>query len=267
MPGTADGAWLLARSSFEMTTHAITWSILWPALIAGMIVASTHVPLGMQVLRKGIVFIDLAIAQIAGFGVITADALSLESGAMVQTSALVAAIAGALLLTWTEKKFPDVQEAIIGVSFVLAATAALILLANNPRGAEHMKDILVGQILWVNPSSLWLQALLSAVVLAIWFFFGARIDRVGFYVLFACAVTLSVQLVGLYLVFATLIIPALATREFKRRQLLLAYALACGGYALGLAVSAWLDWPSGPVIVWAIALIGIAAYALGPRKT
>ena len=250
-----------------MTTHAVTWGILWPAFIAGLIVAASHVPLGTQVLRKGIVFINLAIAQIAGFGVIAADALQFESGTMVQISALVAAIAGALLLTWTEKKFPDVQEAIIGVAFVLAATAALILLANNPHGAEHMKDILVGQILWVNPNTLWLQALISAIILGVWFGIGARIGRVGFYVLFACAVTMSVQLVGLYLVFATLIVPALATREYPRKQLIAAYGVALVGYALGLALSAWLDWPSGPVIVWTIAISGMLAYALRSRKT
>lgn len=249
-----------------MTTHAVTWSILWPAFIAGSIVAASHVPLGMQVLRKGIVFIDLAIAQIAGLGVVAADALALESGTMVQISALTAAIAGALLLTWTEKKFPEVQEAIIGVTFVLAATAALILLANNPHGAEHMKDILVGQILWVNPNSLGLQAAITAIILAIWYGLGTRIGRVGFYVLFACAVTMSVQLVGLYLVFATLIIPALATREYRRKQLVIAYIVALVGYALGLALSDWLDWPSGPVIVWTIAIVGILAYALRSRR-
>ncbi len=220
----------------------------------------------MLVLRKGIVFIDLAIAQIAGFGVIAADALALESGTMVQVSALIAAIAGALLLTWTEKKFPEVQEAIIGVTFVLAATAALILLANNPHGAEHMKDILVGQILWVNPDTLWLQASVSAIILAIWFGLGKRIGRVGFYVLFACTVTMSVQLVGLYLVFATLIIPALATRDYLQNQLNVAYVVAVVGYALGLTLSASLDWPSGPVIVWTIAIAGIFAYALRSRR-
>jgi zinc/manganese transport system permease protein len=246
-----------------MTTHALTWSILWPAFIAGLIVAASHVPLGMQVLRKGIVFIDLAIAQIAGLGVIAADALEFESGTMVQISALVAAIGGALLLTWTEKKFPEVQEAIIGVAFVLAATAALIVLANNPHGAEHMKDILVGQILWVNASTLWLQALISAIILGIWFGLRARIGRVGFYVLFACAVTMSVQLVGLYLVFATLIIPALATREYRHKQLFIAYLVALVGYGFGLTLSAWLDWPSGPVIVWTIAIVGVLAYSLG----
>ncbi len=248
-----------------MTTHAITWSILWPALIAGLIVTASHVPLGMQVLRKGIVFIDLAIAQIAGFGVVIADSLGIEGGALVQVSALATAIAGALVLTWTEKKFPEVQEAIIGVTFVLAATAALILLSSNPHGAEHMKDILVGQILWVSPEDLLLQGVISAIILTVWFSLGARIGRIGFYVLFACAVTMSVQLIGIYLVFATLIIPALATREYRRRQLVFAYLVAIVGYALGLTLSAWLDWPSGPVIVWAVAIAGILAYASRSR--
>ena len=105
--------------------------------------------------------------------------------------ALATAIAGALVLTWTEKKFPEVQEAIIGVTFVLAATAALILLSSNPHGAEHMKDILVGQILWVSPEDLLLQGVISAIILTVWFSLGARIGRIGFYVLFACAVTMS----------------------------------------------------------------------------
>ena len=248
-----------------MNIHSVEWSILWPAFIAGLLVTATHVPLGMQVLRKGIVFIDLAIAQIAGLGVIAADAFGFEGTAVVQISALSAALLGALLLTWTDKKFPEVQEAIIGVTFVLAATAAVMFLASNPHGAEHMKDILVGQILWVNPSNLPLEALIYAAILAIWFGLGARIGRVGFYMLFACAVTVSVQLVGLYLVFTSLILPPLATRRYANKQLPRAYALGAAGYALGLWLSAWLDLPSGAVIVWAMAALGILVHAFSPK--
>ena len=107
-----------------MSGSALDWSILGPALIAGLLVTATHVPLGMQVLARGIVFIDLAIAQIAGCGVLIADRMGFEAeGIAVQVSALAAALAGALLLTWTEKIWPDVQEAVIGVVFVLGATA------------------------------------------------------------------------------------------------------------------------------------------------
>ena len=94
-----------------MTTHAIDWPILLPALVAGLLVLVTHVPLGKQVLSKGIVFIDLAIAQIAGLGVIAANAVGWEAqGWQVQATALSAALAGAALLTWTDKRFADKQR-------------------------------------------------------------------------------------------------------------------------------------------------------------
>ena len=118
-----------------MSWSALDWTILGPALVAGLLVTATHVPLGMQVLARGIVFIDLAIAQIAGCGVLLADRMGFEAeGIAVQVSALLAALAGGLLLTWTEKAWPDVQEAVIGVVFVLGATGGLLLLASNPHG-------------------------------------------------------------------------------------------------------------------------------------
>ena len=250
-----------------MNTAALDLGLLWPALIAGLLVTATHVPLGAQVLSRGIVFIDLAIAQIAGLGVISADWLGFEpQGWAVQVSALTAALAGALLLTWTERRWPDVQEALIGVIFILAASGALIVLAANPHGAEHLKDLLVGQILWVAPSRLPLVAAAYALILLVWFALGARVGRVAFYLLFACAVTVSVQLVGLYLVFTTLIVPALATRRMVRGRLVAGYALGAVGYALGLLVSALTDWPSGPAIVWVMTGLAVIVFACAPRR-
>lgn len=241
-----------------MTMAAIDVSILWPALAAGLLVTATHAPLGAQVLARGIVFIDLAIAQIAGLGVVLADSAGVEAhGWEVQIYALSAALAGALLLTWTEKRWPEVQEAIIGAAFVLAASAALLLLASNPHGGEHLRELLVGQILWVTPGALAFVAVVYAIALAVWFSSGARLGRVGFYVMFAAVVTISVQLVGLYLVFSTLIIPALATRRMARGRLASAYAIGGAGYALGLAVSSLTDWPTGPAIVWMMAVAAL----------
>jgi zinc/manganese transport system permease protein len=249
-----------------MSVTAADFTILWPAFVAGLLVTVTHVPLGIQVLSRGIVFIDLAIAQIAGVGVILANWLTAEPhGWAVQVSALAAACAGALLLTWTERRWPDVQEAVIGVTFILAASGALILLASNPHGAEHLKDLLVGQILWVSPGRLPIVAVASTAILIVWFAVGERAGRSGFYLLFACAVTVSVQLVGLYLVFTTLIVPALATRRYARWRLGASYALAALGYALGLVISAVSDWPSGPAIVWVMTALGIIVFACGPR--
>ena len=95
----------------------IELGILFPAFLAGMLVLATHVPLGQQVLTRGIVFIDLAIAQVAGLGVTAADAFGFEpQGWRVQAAAVCAALLGAFVLTWTEKKWPEVQEALIASS-------------------------------------------------------------------------------------------------------------------------------------------------------
>lgn len=249
-----------------MNAAAADVSLVWPALIAGLLVTATHVPLGIQVLNRGIVFIDLAVAQIAGLGVIVADWLGWEPhGWAVQLAALSAALAGALLLNVTEKLWPEVQEATIGVAFVVAANAAILVLAGNPRGSEHVRDLLVGQILWVNPASLPLEALICGVILAIWLAFGARIGRIGFYILFAIAVTISVQLVGLYLVFTTLVVPAYATRRLVRFRLTACWMLGAVGYVAGLGISLVSDLPPGPLIVCAMTVLGILFFSCGGR--
>ena len=248
-----------------MNWIALDWGILGPALIAGLLVLSTHVPLGKQVLDRGIVFIDLAIAQIAGLGVIAADAMGLpEGGVAVQAAAVSAALLGAWLLTWTEKRAPEQQEALIGVMFILAACAGILLLAGNPHGGEHLKDLLVGQILWVNATQLlWLAGVSVLLLAALALGWVRRLGRFGFYAAFALAVTASVQLVGVYLVFSSLIIPALATRALDgTRRNAVAYGVGGLGYALGLALSAMFDLPSGAVIVWALAACGVAAVLL-----
>ena len=104
-------------------------------------------------------------------------------------------------------------------------------------------------------------AVLTAVVLVAWYGWAAKLGRIGFYLLFGLSVTASVQLVGVYLVFATLIIPALATRHAIRLRLLKAYAIAGLGYAIGLFLSAQFDLPSGAVVVWALGAVGAIVFA------
>ncbi|HIP53207.1 MAG TPA: metal ABC transporter permease, partial [Chromatiales bacterium] len=193
-----------------MTLEDMDISILAPAFVAGLLVLTTHVPLGQEVLRRGIIFIDLAIAQIAGLGVIATFRLGWQAhGWKVQLVAVASALAGAWLLSRLERRWGRQQEALIGVTFVLAATASLLLLADNPHGGEHLRELLVGQILWVTWPQLLPTILVSAVILSLWFRFKRRLGDTGFYLLLALAVTVSVQLVGIYLVFASLIIPAL----------------------------------------------------------
>jgi len=247
--------------------EALDLSILGPAFLAGMLVLSTHVPLGREVLGRGIIFIDLAVAQLAGLGVIVAGSLGWEvHGPAAQAAAFISAIAGAAMLTWTERILSDVQEAVIGVMFVLAATAGMLLLANNPRGGEELKDLLVGQILWVDAHTLGPAAVVSVLVLLAWSLARHRLGRAGFYVLFALSVTVSVQLVGVYLVFASLIVPALATRHQGAGGLLPAYGVGLAGYLLGMVLSALLDLPTGAVIVWSLVAVAVTYSLLRPAR-
>jgi zinc/manganese transport system permease protein len=164
-----------------------------------------------------------------------------------------------MLLTWSGKRWPEIQEALIGLLFVFAASAGILLLAHNPHGGEHLKDMLAGQILWVNWSQLALPAVIYVLVLAIWFGLRRRLGDGGFYLLFALTVTFSVQLVGVFLVFASLIAPALASRHRDGWcGLGFAYVIGAVGYALGLAVSAWWDLPSGAAIACVLCVMSTA---------
>lgn len=236
----------------------IDFSIVGPALVVGFLILCTHVPLGRTVLSRGIIFIDLAIAQCAAVGVLAASFIQRDpQWWLVQVSAACAALLAAAVLSWTDRRWPEKQEALIGTFFVLAATSSLLLLANNPNGGEHLKDLLAGQILWILWEDLWRIAGVTFGLLVWLRVFRNRSRALSFYVPFAIAVTQSVQLVGVYLVFASLIVPALATTHLTGvRQLVVAGVTGLLGYFLGLVVSSITDLPSGAVIVWMIALTG-----------
>jgi zinc/manganese transport system permease protein len=237
---------------------SLEWGLLLPAFLAGLLVLATHAPLGLKVLERGILFIDLAIAQFAGLGVILAHALGWEAGAAVQAAALGLALLGAGLLHQSDRRWPERQEAVIGVAFVVTSSLAILLLARDAQGGEHLRDLLAGQILWTGWSDLPTLAGVMALVLVAWFA-GVRTSPLGFYLLFAVAITASVQVVGVYLVFASLVIPALAARG----RLLLAYGVGAAGYGLGLGASSLLDLPAGAAIVMALALCALPFLWIG----
>jgi len=250
-------------------TNLIDWDIVAPALVAGLIVLSTHVPLGQEVLRRGIIFIDLAIAQVAGLGVIAAHAMDWDPhGYEVQIAAVSAALIVAISLHWTEKRWPAIQEPLIGIVFILAATGGILVLAGNPHGSEHLKELLVGQILWQTWSSLLPIAVLSAIVLVAWTGLHRRFGPLTFYLAFAVVVTASVQIVGIYLVFASLIIPALATTGIRRGNRLLAgYVIGAISYFAGIVLSFLLDLPTGALVVWSMAAVAlIGGYLISDKR-
>lgn len=241
--------------------NAATLDLLaWP-FIVGLLVLSTHVPLGRRVLARGIIFLDLAVAQLAVLGVVAAHALELAAdGWPTQLAAAAAALIGAALLAGCERRWPQIQEALIGSTFVIAASLAVLLLAGDPHGGEHLAELLTGQILWAVPEQAIRIAVLYGALLALMVWRGERLGGLGFYLVFALAITASVQLVGVYLVFASLILPALAVRGLPPRTALQAgWAVGTLAYAAGLAASALLDWPAGPAIVIALAVFALLA--------
>jgi len=247
--------------------NEIDISILIPAFLAGLLVLLTHVPLGMKVLERGIIFADLAVAQIAGLGVVIAGLAGYaEQPLLVQLIAVASALLGAGLLTYIEHFLPEVREASIGLLFVLAASGGILLMSHDTHAGEHLKDLLVGQILWVSNIQLMATAGLSVIILGIWMRFRHHVNTFGFYALFSLAVTASVQLIGVYLVFASLIVPALSTFQLKRNRTRTAYTVGVMGYAGGLLLSVWLDLPTGAAIVWAMALVGASLMLIKPSK-
>ncbi|MCW8883808.1 MAG: metal ABC transporter permease [Motiliproteus sp.] len=192
-------------------------------------------------------------------GVIVAFGLGWDDhGWETQLAAVIAALLGAAAICAAEKFCRREQEALIGVGFVLAATASILLLADNPQGGEHLRELLVGQILWVSWSQLFITAIIALSFLLLWFLRRQAFSGIGFYLLFAIAITTSVQLVGVYLVFASLIIPALAVSSAKAEaSLWLGYGVGVLGYMLGLMASSVWDLPSGAAITWSLALVAV----------
>lgn len=233
-----------------------TLLLLLPAWVAGMLVLSIHVPLGRQVLQRQIIFIDLAVAQIAACGLLLAQQWQLDTFWQLQGIAVLFALSAAAVISVLARFCQHELEALIGCLYVLAATGALLLVAHDPHGLEVLKKSLDGEILWVQ----WGDVLrYGAVVIlcAVLMCCAARwLQGAGFYFVFAIAITSTVQLVGVYLVFASLIIPILAARPAKA-ALWWGYGIGMLGLTSGMFVSFWLDWPTSAAVVWCLAGVGL----------
>ena len=243
---------------------AETLEIMAPALVAGAMVALTHAPLGVEVLRRGIIFIDLAIAQIAGLGLVAAALFGSGEQWVAQGAALFAALAAAFLFRLAEKRIPIQLEAVIGSSFVLAASLVLLLLSDSPFGGEEVKSLLSGQILFVTWKDILAHSPVYASITALWILCPRVRDGAWFYLLFATAITSSVQLVGVYVVFASLILPALGAVG-AASPTVAAWAVGAVSVAAGMTAAVLLDAPAGPVLV--ASYCAVAALALVLRNT
>lgn len=261
--------------------------IMLPAMAAAVILVGIHAYLGIHILARGVIFVDLALAQIAALGAITGVLFGLElHTAGSYFASLAATFLGAALFAFSRGRQGGgaAQEAAIGIVYVVSAALAVMVLDRLPGEAEHLKGMLVGNILFVTwPQVIKTAALYAAVGLAHYVFrerfaaisfcpasaadcgASARAWDFLFYALFGLVVTSSVELAGVLLVFTFLIIPAVSAGRFAatlRGRLWLGWGLGVITSLAGIAASAAYDLPTGPAIVCAFGVLALASFGV-----
>ena len=249
------------------------WMLMWKPLCACLILAGIHAYLGIHVVERKVIFVDLALAQVAALGACAAIVFGHDvHGFFAYCFSLGAAVIGAVLFSMTrtrEEKIP--HEAMIGIVYAVSAASAILLLSRSAEGDEHIREMLVGNILLVDIQEILKMLILYGLIGAAHWFLRKKFILIStdpgkayqqgvrvriwdfiFYVLFAIVVTTSVEIAGVLLVFAFLIIPSVAamtvTTSFRHR---LSFGWCFAGVAAftGILISYWLNWPTGATIV------------------
>jgi len=235
------------------------WGWLGLPLLALVAACLALVPLGRQVLERGVVFIDLAVAQVAACGALLCAVWIDHPGALeAGMAAGAAALLGALLVWSLARAWPAQREALIGLVYVAAASLAVVAAAWDPHGRERLSALLAADVLWAAPMPvLWLGGLGVLVMAAVLFRPALFARDAVFYPVFALALSAAVPVLGLYLVFAFLIAPALWIR--RGSSVLIASAWAFGASVFGLGLSWQLDWPSGACVAISLGMAGLAS--------
>lgn len=254
--------------------------LMLPPFVACMILVAIHSYLGLHVIAREVIFVDLSLAQMAALGTTTGLLVGVAPGSgTAQLFALAFVVLGAAMFaaTRTHEKGRVPQEAIIGIVYVVASAAALLVADKAPRGADAIKDVLVGTILWVTWPTIARLAAAYAVLGAILFILRKRFETISFdekaaaakgwrlrwwdfwfYCIFGIVITFSVPLGGVLLVFSFLVVPAVTAFLFTRNPMRLTVIAFCTGAvasALGLWVSYQSDLPTGPTIVCSYSVV------------
>ncbi|MDI9336335.1 MAG: metal ABC transporter permease [Gammaproteobacteria bacterium] len=220
-------------------------------------------PLGEQVIHRGVVFIDLAVAQAAAAAALWATSwVPLAGWWFTQIIALSGALLSTGFIAWLAKRWPLRREALIGILYVWGASSALLGSRQDSQSGERMAQLLAADILWVG----WPQvATMAACTLLAWLAAPKLAQDRVFYPVFAIVVSLAVPVLGLYLVFASLIAPAVWRSAGYSRTI--AWGGSCLACTLGLAASWLLDAPSGACLAFALSAYGIASVLWIPRQS
>ena len=237
-------------------------------LAMSLILSGIHCYLGFHVLERGIIFVDLSLAQVAAFGAALSLLFGLETGSISSYAiSFVCTLFAALLFTRAkdfEKKVP--LEAIIGITYALGAACVILIGSSLAHGSEHIKNLLVGQVLWVTSSDVLIVAAIYALVGFIHYFYRQRFFEASsgtikenkalwdffFYALFGVVITSSVHVAGVLQVFAYLIVPPVVAHLFfttLKHKLLFGWSFSFLVSMLGMALSYLFDLPSGAAMV------------------
>ena len=258
--------------------------LMLPPCVACLILVTIHSYLGLHVIAREVIFVDLSLAQMAALGTTTGLLLGIMPGSVkAQLMALGFTVIGAALFaaTRTRGKGRVPQEAIIGIVYVVASAAALLVADKAPRGADAIKDVLVGTILWVTWPTIRTLTVAYAVIGVALYLLRRTFEHISFeperaaaegyhirwwdfwfYLLFGIVITFSVPLGGVLLVFSFLVVPAVTAFLFTRRPALLtviSWSTGAVASALGLALSYSYDLPTGPTIVCSYGLVLVLA--------
>ncbi len=254
------------------------FALLWAPFLMCLVLTGIHAYLGVHVLSREVVFVDIALAQIAALGATAAFLLGWEADTWESYAfGLSATFVGALVLALTRSRRRHVsQEAVIGVVYAVSSAAAVLLADRAAHGAEHVRAMLVGNLLAVQaPEVVEVAALYAAIGVFHWFcrrpFFlistapdtayregwRVRLWDFLFYASFGVVVTSSVRIAGVLLVFSYLIVPALAGIMLGRTipaKLLIGWGFGSLVSVIGMAASAAFDLPTGATVVCAFGL-------------
>jgi zinc/manganese transport system permease protein len=260
---------------------------LGPVLALCLVIASIHVYLGMHVLAREVIFVDLSLAQLAALGATVAGLFTAEEepGWRAHALALGFTVFGAAIFAFTRRARRQVsQEAIVGIVYAVASAVTVLAVSHSPHGAEHIKDILVGSLLNTTWTNVWQTAAAYAVIGVLQLLLATRFIAISwhpedaeqasrlvelwdfaFYVLFGLVITISVAFAGVLLVFSYLIVPAVITRLFSahlQKRLFAGWGVAIAASVLGIWASWIWDLPTGAAIVAAFGVCLVGAGAL-----
>ncbi|HSE51888.1 MAG TPA: metal ABC transporter permease [Gemmatimonadales bacterium] len=270
---------------------AMVWQVMrWP-LAACLILPPLLVYLGLHVVEREVIFVDLALAQVATLGTCVGLIMGYEFNDRITFwISLGVTFLGAALFSWSRssKKRPVPQEAIIGITFVVAAAGVILLLSRVAGGKEELEHLLTGDILNVTAAEVGQRTVIFLVLAAFYAAFHKRFALISadpasafaqgikvrlwdflFYAAFALVVVSFVRVAGVLLTFAYLIVPAvcgvmLATRWMAR--LAIGWGIAVTASLLGLVTSYWLDLPTGAAIVCANGVLLVLASVLSSAR-